>query len=416
AAAPPPPPDVQTPLPVGEDEKTLVRPQSSPPVGRPMAEVELSLSDIEVPGPEATPPPPASPVVGWTSMPEVDIQEDVVTQTGIELGPRSSQVDPGERALPLVAEISIDAEPPPDEEHPPEAQTAPVDRIDRQLLAEDRDVPAALLQRLPTDLPLPAPPGSQSMSAQRAPRRTGLIIAVVVLLLGGLAAGGWFGYQHFYGGGGEGEEEGATAAAPTTADAGSAGKPVAEAATRDAGTAAATPAAGDAAPVVAAAAIDAGSTGKAPPVEPPPGGNEPEPGKLTVTSTPPGAAIYVDGAPKGNTPQTMDGYGDKVSLALLLPGYKLYTAEITGGGSRTVQLEEAVPPAGPAGIKVRCKKKNRYWVFVDGVDVGQMCPTERVGTTVGTHQIEIYDPETEQRSQFRVQVKNTRNSARVHVD
>ncbi|HUH05300.1 MAG TPA: serine/threonine-protein kinase [Kofleriaceae bacterium] len=141
-----------------------------------------------------------------------------------------------------------------------------------------------------------------------------------------------------------------------------------------------------------------------------------EPGKLTVESTPARAMVYVDGTAKGKTPITVDGIDDNVSLAVVLPGHKLHLAEISGTGVHRVALMEVSPPAGPAGIKVRCRTKNRYYVFVDGNDVGQLCPTERLGVDLGEHLVEIYDPETEQRHSFPINVKQTRNSARIYVD
>jgi hypothetical protein len=141
-----------------------------------------------------------------------------------------------------------------------------------------------------------------------------------------------------------------------------------------------------------------------------------EPGKLTVESTPARAMVYVDGTAKGKTPITVDGIDDTVSLAVVLPSHKLHLAEISGTGVHRVTLIEVSPPAGPAGIKVRCRTKNRYYVFIDGNDVGQLCPTERLGVDLGEHVIEVYDPETEQRHSFPIKVKQTRNSARVYVD
>jgi hypothetical protein len=55
-------------------------------------------------------------------------------------------------------------------------------------------------------------------------------------------------------------------------------------------------------------------------------------------------------------------------------------------------------------------------VFLDGNDSGQLCPTERIGVDPGEHVIEIYDPETESRQQFPMNVDQTRRSVRLRVD
>jgi hypothetical protein len=55
-------------------------------------------------------------------------------------------------------------------------------------------------------------------------------------------------------------------------------------------------------------------------------------------------------------------------------------------------------------------------VFVDGKPVGQLCPSERIGVSKGAHVVEIYDPITDSRREFNVEVVDTRLSLRVRVD
>jgi hypothetical protein len=144
----------------------------------------------------------------------------------------------------------------------------------------------------------------------------------------------------------------------------------------------------------------------------PPGGT----GKITIQTTPPGAKIYVDGTLIGKSPQIIDA-DDSHRVAVIMPGYRLVLLEVDARtGTQRLALEEVTPTGGPGGIKVRCRDKNRYYVFVDGRDVGQLCPTERIGVEIGQHVVEIYDPETDSRRQFPVDVQETRNSVRVRVD
>ncbi|MEM9492511.1 MAG: PEGA domain-containing protein, partial [Myxococcota bacterium] len=128
------------------------------------------------------------------------------------------------------------------------------------------------------------------------------------------------------------------------------------------------------------------------------------------------ARVYLDGSRQGKTPVRLDATSDRHRVALLLPGYKLFVAEIAGSGTIKVDLEEVTPPDGPGGIKVRCRKKNRYYVFLDGIDTGQLCPSERIGVDVGSHTIEIYDPVTDSRRSFPAEVEQTRRSLRIRVD
>lgn len=164
------------------------------------------------------------------------------------------------------------------------------------------------------------------------------------------------------------------------------------------------------------AVLDAGVEAAAVTIDAAPAIDAATPGKLTIITEPKRARVYIDGTRYGRTPETIDGVPDKLNLTLVLAGHKLYTAEITGSGEHRVELEPVSPSGGRAGIKVRCKKKYRYYVFVDGHDTGQLCPTERIHVELGDHLVEIYDPVTQSRQQFPTKVTQTRNSVRVRVD
>jgi hypothetical protein len=235
------------------------------------------------------------------------------------------------------------------------------------------------------------PPPPVGDEEQRGGVGKWIVAGLLAIVLG---VGGFFG-SRLLDGGGDGADAGPTTAA-VSADA-SAGPHTAGA---DAGAVRASDA-GSAAPD---AALDARI-------------NQPGPSdKLTIRSEPKRAKVYLDGSPIGKSPITIDATADSHRLALILPGHKLYTATIDGSGVVDVALQEVTPTAGSAGIKVRCNNKNRYYVFVDGADTGQLCPTERLGVEIGEHVVEVYDPVSETRSEFRVQVKQTRNSLRVRVD
>jgi serine/threonine protein kinase len=279
-------------------------------------------------------------------------------------------------------------------------------------------------------MPLPSPPRSEIMPAampdladvgaasDRAsefdeavvhtdvhdrPRGRGLLVLGAVAGLALLGGGGYVAYQRLVVNGGAGTPIEPAAIAATTADAG-------------------TPAPDQA---VAAGAPDAGtppgepSTAR-PALRPAVGGalqaQEAPADKLLIRSEPERAKVYLDGSLQGKTPLTLDATADQHTLAVVQPGYRLFTAEIKGHGTVDIALEEVAPPGGEGGIKIRCRNKNRYYVFLDGNDSGQLCPTERIGADVGEHVVEIYDPETETRQEFRVTVEQTRNSTRLRVD
>jgi hypothetical protein len=138
---------------------------------------------------------------------------------------------------------------------------------------------------------------------------------------------------------------------------------------------------------------------------------------LSIASTPRGARVFIDGSDTGTTPLKLPGSPDRHTIALLLAGHELYVAQVDGHGTFQIPLVEVTPSNGPAGIKVlRCKDKDRYYVFVDGKPTGQTCPTERIGCDVGPHTVEVYDLVSETRRKWDIVVKNTRLSFRVRVE
>src|SRR5207253_8841500 len=67
----------------------------------------------------------------------------------------------------------------------------------------------------------------------------------------------------------------------------------------------------------------------------------------------------------------------------------LYVAQVDGHGSFAIPLKEITPTGGDAGIKVKCKQKDRYYVFVDGKPTGQTCPTDRKSTRLNSSHVAI---------------------------
>ncbi|HEY4181988.1 MAG TPA: protein kinase [Kofleriaceae bacterium] len=139
--------------------------------------------------------------------------------------------------------------------------------------------------------------------------------------------------------------------------------------------------------------------------------------QLIVTSQPAGARVYIDGSDVGVTPVKTAGSTDRHTVALLLAGHELYIADIDGKGSFSIPLKEITPPGGGAGVKViKCKAKERYYVFADGKPTGMMCPTERIVTGKGAHTIEVYDAVTETKNKWDVNITDDRLSYRIKLE
>ena len=240
---------------------------------------------------------------------------------------------------------------------------------------------------------------------------------------------------------GRGKEQRATVVEPTTVPVASPIVQKPDAAATPAPAAAPVPvAAPDAAPAPAPAPVaapppDAAVVEIAPPVEPPTPPPTPPPppptpppvttsvvatptedGKLIIVSSPPGAVVYLDGAPKGKSPVELPASGDRHKLALLLEGYKLARIDISGKGKVEVPLEQAEKFKGPAGVKVRCKARNRYYIIVDGRHTGRVCPTERINVDLGDHVVEVYDALSDNSTAHQVPVRDTHFSVRISVD
>jgi hypothetical protein len=127
--------------------------------------------------------------------------------------------------------------------------------------------------------------------------------------------------------------------------------------------------------------------------------------------------VFLDGANQGVTPVKVPGSSDRHTIAALLAGHDLYLGESDGHGALQIALKPVTPTGGPAGIKViRCKDKDRYYVFVDGKPTGMTCPTERIECGLGRHTVEVYDLVTESRRKWDIVVSDTRLSYRVRVD
>ena len=259
-----------------------------------------------------------------------------------------------------------------------------------------------------TDIPTPsqlAPGGSErakaTMDVRRQAKSPAWLWAIAgVLVLIAVSLGGWLLYMRFgtgeAAGSGSGKSGSGSAVAVGTVDAGKATPPPAA----DAGSAMI------AVPADAAEPAGSGSSKQPPPAS----------GDLIIESTPAGAKVFLDGSPVGATPLKLPGTPDRHTVALLLAGHELYVAQVDGHGTFAIPLKEVTPSGGPAGIKVRCTAKDRFYVFVDGKPTGQTCPTERIECEKGPHTVEVYDLQSETRRKWEIDVKDTRLSYRIKVE
>jgi hypothetical protein len=115
-----------------------------------------------------------------------------------------------------------------------------------------------------------------------------------------------------------------------------------------------------------------------------------------VTSMPPGAQLFVDGEPRGVTPQSLALPSGEHRVVVAADGLALWRGLVDAGASIGAQLAPArLPPTieGEAGLKLVCQAAGLWRVFVDGVDTGRTCPVdERIPLIPGPHHLTLYAP------------------------
>jgi hypothetical protein len=145
-------------------------------------------------------------------------------------------------------------------------------------------------------------------------------------------------------------------------------------------------------------------------------------GAIEIVTTPPGANIYIDGAPQGTTPAHVSVTAGKHHVVLLAEHQRMVRQDVRLSPQHPLEitLEEAkLPPeiAGPAGLKVRCKAtQGELRVLVDGADTGLACPNdERISVKPGPHKIGLYSPRTDETHEIEHDVLDGTNSTRVYT-
>jgi serine/threonine-protein kinase len=296
-----------------------------------------------------------------------------------------------------------------------------------------------------TTLPSAPPPPPMFPSANLPRLRTSQVrtrsrwpwVLFTLLLLGGLGAAGWFAYLQLNKdksttkvvmttGSGSTTGSSSTGSNETIGSAGSSGSAVSTGSGTGSAKIATAPA--DAAEVAVAPPADAAQVAVTPPADAAVKAAPVDAGKtvvaatgtsdaLEIASTPTGAHVFLDGADQGKTPLKLPGTADRHNVSLLLPGHELYVGEVDGHGKFDIAMKPVTPHGGPAGIKVlKCKDKDRYYVFVDGKPTGMTCPTERINVELGPHTVEVYDAVSESRQKWDIKITDTRLSFRVRID
>jgi serine/threonine-protein kinase len=142
-------------------------------------------------------------------------------------------------------------------------------------------------------------------------------------------------------------------------------------------------------------------------------------GEISVSSEPPGAAVWIDGEARGVTPVRAPLAAGTHRVVVAAEGMKLHkeTVRTTGAPvSLALTLERAAGPSGSGGLKVRCKSKGELRIFVDDIDTGRQCPNDvRINAAPGEHKVTLYSPVTDKTIETTATVEDSEGSTRLYL-
>jgi hypothetical protein len=140
---------------------------------------------------------------------------------------------------------------------------------------------------------------------------------------------------------------------------------------------------------------------------------------LHVTTTPPGALLFVDGENKGPSPLELTLSPGRHKVLAVAERAKVRKEEVRVDGPTELSLTlEPARTTGTAGLKVRCSKtKGELRILVDGADTGLSCPNEaRINVEPGEHTVGLYSPRTDKTVEVKAEVKDDPDhSTRVYL-
>jgi hypothetical protein len=116
----------------------------------------------------------------------------------------------------------------------------------------------------------------------------------------------------------------------------------------------------------------------------------PQKGTLSVTSTPSGAAYYVDGVARGSTPGSVTGLDPGThEVRVTKAGYTDFTDTVTITAGQTTSISAPLQAAAPAGGSVAARSSpSGAAVYLDSQARGTT-PTTLSGVTAGDHVVKI---------------------------
>jgi len=117
------------------------------------------------------------------------------------------------------------------------------------------------------------------------------------------------------------------------------------------------------------------------------------PGHLVLKVAPAGATVWLDGKEVGSTPSTILTPPGAHRLVITASGYRMLR-DVIDTSKGTLFEREMVPAifplTGSVGLNVACTTEGKYPVFIDGKEIGALCPISGVRLDPGKHMVGLF--------------------------
>jgi serine/threonine protein kinase len=116
-------------------------------------------------------------------------------------------------------------------------------------------------------------------------------------------------------------------------------------------------------------------------------------GHLVLKVIPSGAVVWIDGQEVGTAPSTMITAPGAHRLVITAPGHRMLrdVVDTTNGVIFEREMVPAIfPLTGSVGLNVACTTEGKYPVFVDGKEIGALCPISGVRLDPGKHMVGVF--------------------------
>lgn len=116
-------------------------------------------------------------------------------------------------------------------------------------------------------------------------------------------------------------------------------------------------------------------------------------GHIAIKTNPAGATVWVDGVQKDKTPLTVITTPGSHRVVVTLPGYRMLRDVVDASKGVLWEREMSTAPRlddGRVPVTVTCQSSNKYPVFVDGKDSGELCPASSIRLEPGRHSIGVF--------------------------